>query len=287
MERTRKIETVLVLTDGAEVGAHVTTRVRELKTQAPDLQVHVLVPAPKWISSIHGRQVDGEERAKVQLSDALELFQQIGISATGEVGGHDPMKATKLVIPRVRPDLILVSTLPSGLSRWLTMDLPHRLARRFRIPVEYVMGKPVNDDDWGAMPRRSGGPLRILLVEDSIEEAKLMRFALGQTEERIDLTVVGNGAEAVEHVRANGQDEIDLVLLDLKMPKVDGHEFLEIMGQEFDVDALNVTVVTSSVSTEDRERAHALGAGAYVIKDPDIHAFKDAIQSVIDEVAES
>ncbi|NNC42024.1 MAG: response regulator, partial [Acidimicrobiia bacterium] len=88
-------------------------------------------------------------------------------------------------------------------------------------------------------------------------------------------------------VRANGQDEIDLVLLDLKMPKVDGHEFLEIMAKEFNVDALNVTVVTSSVSTEDQERAHALGAGAYVIKDPDIHSFKEAIQSVIDEVAES
>ena len=99
--------------------------------------------------------------------------------------------------------------------------------------------------------------------------------------------MVGDGAEAVNHIRVHGQKDIDLVLLDLKMPKVDGHEFLEIVGREFDVNALNVTVVTSSVSDEDRERAHALGAGAYVVKDPDIYEFQAAIHSIVTEVAHS
>lgn len=281
------MDTVLVITDGTEVGAHVTTRVREIRTHLPDVRVYVLVPTVKSIASIHGYQIDGDERAKVQLQDAIELFKKTGVDTTGEVGHHDPMRAAARVIPLVKPNLILVSGMPSGMKRWLNMDLPHRLARRFGIPVEHVMGKPVNDNDWETQRRTHDGPLRILLVEDSPAEARLMKYALGETEERIDLTVVGNGAEAIDHVRDAGEAEIDLVLLDLEMPRVGGHEFLEIMGKEFNVDALNVTVVTSSVATEDRERAHALGAGAYVVKDPDIEVFCESIQSIVTEVATS
>lgn len=277
--------TILVLTDETEVGAHVTTRVHELHEADPNLKVFVLVPAAKVVASITGGEVDGAARAHEQLSDAIELFNQINISATGKVGGHDPMEAVRSVMPELEPDLILVSTLPGGISRWLNMDLPHRLRRRFGVPVEDLMGKPVFDSDWKRSRRSIDGPIRILLVEDSQAEAQLMRHALAETQERIDLVVVGNGAAAVELLRKSGQDDIDLVLLDLHMPQVDGHEFLEIVSQDFDVDALNVTVVTSSTSDEDRVRAHALGAGAYVIKDPDLNVFSDAIHSVIDEVA--
>ncbi len=281
------LHNILVLTDGTEVGAHVTTRLLELQSGDPDLHVHLLIPVPKSISSIHGHEIDAHERAELQLRDALALFERIGIEATGQLGGHDPMAAAADVIPLVAPSLILVSTLPMGLSRWLSMDLPHRLARRFAIPVDHLLGKPVNDNDWEAVRRPREGPIQILLVEDSADEARLMRIALAETEERIDLIVVRDGAEAVEHIRVNGQDDIDLVLLDLRMPKVDGHQFLEIMGREFDVNALNVTVVTSSVAEEDRKRAHALGAGAYVVKDPDIHEFRAAIHSVVTEIANS
>ncbi len=278
------MKNVLVLTDGTEVGAHVTTRVHELHGSEPDLAVFVLVPASKVVASIHGSEVSGDERAAAQLQEAIRLLKSIGVDARGRVGGHDPMQATRQVFSEVNPDVILVSTLPLGSSRWLNMDLPHRLQRRFGIPVEYVLGKPVNDNDWANPPEPIEGPISILLVEDSNEEARLMRHVLTETEARIDLTVVGNGAEAVDVLRANGQGHIDLVLLDLHMPQMDGHQFLEIVGSEFDVDALNVTVVTSSTERIDRERAHALGAGAYVFKDSDIHVFTETIQSVIDEV---
>lgn len=279
------MKSVLVLTDETEVGAHVTTRVHELHSNNPDLEVFVLVPASKSVALLRGGEVDGLPRANQQLSDALELFESIGIRATGAVGGHDPMEATRQVLSKVQPDLILVSTLPGGLSRWLNMDLPHRLRRRFGIAVEDVMGIPVNDNDWNRAARPIEGPIRVLLVEDSADEAALMRYALADSAERIDLSVVNNGAEAVDLLRRSGQDNIDLVLLDLRMPVIDGHEFLEIVGEDFDVDALNVTVVTSSTSTEDRVRAHALGAGAYVIKDPDIEVFTESIHSILEEVA--
>ena len=281
------MKTVLILTDGTEVGAHVTTRVHELHLEVPDLVVHLLIPAAKRIPSLHGHEVDGRARAAEQLAAAIERFTNIGVNVTGEVGGHDPIRATREVLTRLQPDLILVSTLPLGSSRWLNMDLPHRLRRRFGIPVEYTMGKPVDDNDWYISPRRITGPIRILLVEDSPEEAKLMRHVLAESDARIDLTVAGNGAKAVDALRTNGQDTIDLVLLDLHMPQVDGHEFLENVANEFDVDALNVTVVTGSTAVSDREKAHALGAGAYVYKDPDIEVFTQTIHSVIDEVMQT
>ena len=47
---------------------------------------------------------------------------------------------------------------------------------------------------------------------------------------------------------------------------------------------LNVVVLTSSAADKDRERAHALGAGAYVVKDPDFHAFRATLDSLVNEV---
>ncbi len=281
------MKTVLVLTDETEVGAHVTTRVHELNAAYPDLKVFVLVPAAKVVASISGGQIDGSARAHEQLADAMERFRQIGVSVAGKVGGNDPLEATRAVLPEVKPDLIIVSTFPAGLSRWIGMDLPHRLRRRFGIPVEDLLGKPVFDSDWNRKPRPVQGPIRVLLIDDSEEEAQLVKHALAETDRRVDLSVVNSGSEAVELLRTRGQDDIDLVLLDLRMPKIDGHDFLEILGEEFDVDGLNVTVVTSSTSDDDRARAHALGAGAFVYKDPDIDVFTDTIHSVIDEVAYS
>jgi len=279
------MKTILVLIDGAEVGAHVTTRVHELRAHFPDLVVQVLVPAAKAVASLYGHQFDGVERAHEQLRHSVQLFANIGVSASGEVGVHDPMRATRNVLNHLEPDLILVSTFPLGTSRWLNMDLPHRLRRRFGIPVEYVMGKPVNDNDWRTISEPLQGPLRVLLVEDSPAEAHLMRHVLAESEIRIDLAVVADGAEAITEMRRRGQNRPDLILLDLHMPHIDGHEFLKIAAGEFDVDSLNVTVVTSSSDDRDRELAHALGAGAYVFKDADIEAFTETILSVVDEVA--
>ena len=247
----------------------------------PDIQAYVVVPAAKLVASIYGHQVDGAERAHVQLKEDLRLIEMMGVSADGEVGVRDPMQATKDALSHLQPDLILVSTLPSGLRAWFYMDLQSRLRRRFGIKVEQVLGKPVDDNEWQAPPEPIEGAVRILLVEDSPAEAHLMRHALAESRVRIDLTVVGDGSEALEELRRRGQDGIDLVLLDLRLPHIDGHRFLEIVGEEFDVDSLNVTVVSGSADSRDRERAYALGAGGFVVKDADLNVFTESVGSVL------
>ncbi len=123
--------TVLLVTNETEVGAHVTARIHELRETTPDLQLHILVPAAKRVADLAGYEVDGTARAEEQLLSATELFGKIGLSVVGEVGSHDPMKAVRSALSRLKVDLILLATLPLGASRWLNMDLPHRLNRRF------------------------------------------------------------------------------------------------------------------------------------------------------------
>jgi hypothetical protein len=86
-----------------------------------------------------------EDRANQRLHQQLAALAEIGATATGEVGDEDPVTAVKAALKRWPADEVLLSTLPAGLSRWLSMDLPHRLGRKCGVPVTTVEapGTPV------------------------------------------------------------------------------------------------------------------------------------------------
>jgi hypothetical protein len=108
------------------------------RRDAGDYEFHVVVPA----THSHGTAMWTEGRALAHARDALDAalshFLSEGIDATGEVGDADPVLAVHDVITRQGVDEIVVSTLPPGVSKWLKRDLPHRLERRFGIPVTHV-----------------------------------------------------------------------------------------------------------------------------------------------------
>ena len=107
-----------------------------------DCRFHVLVPA----THPHGHAMWTEGRgvadARAALANASEQFRAEGIDATGEVGDESPTLAVVDVLNRQDFDEIIVSTLPPGVSKWLKRDLPHRLARRFGLPVTHVVTMP-------------------------------------------------------------------------------------------------------------------------------------------------
>lgn len=107
-----------------------------------DYEFHVLVPATR----LHDHPVWTEGQAiasaRASLAFALQYFQNEGIDATGEVGVENPVLAVGDVLNREHVDEIIVSTLPPGVSKWLKRDLPHRLERRFGIPVTHVVAAP-------------------------------------------------------------------------------------------------------------------------------------------------
>jgi hypothetical protein len=94
-------------------------------------------------------QEEARRRAQERLDQMIDMIQSLGGEAGGEVGVADPVQATKEVLEHQSFDEIIVSTLPSGLSRWLKMDLPSRVARMTDAPVTTVEAEP-NGPDSGA-----------------------------------------------------------------------------------------------------------------------------------------
>jgi hypothetical protein len=90
---------------------------------------------------------DGEVEAAAQarLDEGLAAFRALGFEVTGEVGDANPVYAvtTALRTTSRRPDEIIVSTLPSGVSRWLHLDVVSRLRREVDLPVTHVESRDV------------------------------------------------------------------------------------------------------------------------------------------------
>jgi hypothetical protein len=81
----------------------------------------------------------GRRLAEEQLASALERMREAGLEAEGKVGDPDPYVATRETWDPARFDEIVVSTLPTGTSKWLQADLPHRVERTTGAPVRHVV----------------------------------------------------------------------------------------------------------------------------------------------------
>jgi GABA permease len=81
---------------------------------------------------------DDYAEARKRLEQGLEALRRLGATVDGTVGDPDPLKAVQEVLARRSFDEIILSTLPSGVSRWLGQDLPHKLERKFHLPVTVV-----------------------------------------------------------------------------------------------------------------------------------------------------
>ena len=126
--------------------------------------------------------------------------------------------------------------------------------------------------------------LRILLVEDDDDHVFLIRRALADVEGvAVAIEVAGDGEQAVERLarsRFEPGGRPQLVLLDLKMPRMDGLEVLRQLRADEAARGLPVVVLTSSERPEDREEAVALGASWFVCKPTDGRRLRSEIQQL-------
>ncbi len=113
----------------------------------------------------------------------------------------------------------------------------------------------------------------ILLVEDDPNDVLLIRRAFEKAGVVNPLSVVSSGEEAVSYLRGEGKyaDRREyplpvIILLDLKMPRMNGFEFLEWLRAEPEFKKLIVVVLTSSRETPDINRAYEVGANSYLVK---------------------
>ncbi|HEY2814127.1 MAG TPA: hypothetical protein VGJ03_11735 [Acidimicrobiales bacterium] len=96
---------------------------------------HILVPATPGEPTGDATDDKGLGLATYRLRYIVDKLHAAGIEAEGEVGVADPLRAVARALEHQRADEIVVSTLPSGASHWLQVDLPSALHRRFAIPV--------------------------------------------------------------------------------------------------------------------------------------------------------
>ena len=81
---------------------------------------------------------EGVAVARSNLDTELIRLRELGATADGAVGDPNPMTAIEKAVEGQQFDEIILSTLPPGISRWLALDLPHRVGRKFDIPLTVV-----------------------------------------------------------------------------------------------------------------------------------------------------
>lgn len=126
----------------------------------------------------------------------------------------------------------------------------------------------------------------ILLVEDNPRDIELTLAALEENRLANEVVVVRDGEEAIDYLdrrgifrlRAEGNPAV--VLLDLKLPKIDGLEVLEHVKTSPSLQTVPVVMLTSSREEPDLTKSYKLGANAYVVKPVDFNEFTKAIREL-------
>jgi len=127
---------------------------------------------------------------------------------------------------------------------------------------------------------------RLLLAEDNPKDVELTLAALDEHHLANDVVVVRDGAEAWQYLRREGRfadrppGSPAVVLLDLKMPKIDGLEVLRRMKADETLRSVPVVMLTSSREEKDLIESYRLGVNAYVVKPVDFGAFMHSVTSL-------
>ena len=123
----------------------------------------------------------------------------------------------------------------------------------------------------------------ILLVEDNPNDLELTLIALERSQLANEVIIARDGAEALDYLFTRGefsqrtQGNPAVILLDLKLPKVDGLEVLDQIRQSATLKSVPVVMLTSSKEEQDLLRSYELGVNAYVVKPVDFQEFVKAI----------
>jgi len=127
---------------------------------------------------------------------------------------------------------------------------------------------------------------RILLVEDDPKDTELTMTALEEYNLSNEVVVASDGEEALDYLYYRGKfqrrsgDNPAVMLLDLKLPKIDGLEVLQQVKADDKLKMIPVVVLTSSREERDMVSSYRLGVNAYVVKPVDFHEFVNAIKEL-------
>jgi len=126
----------------------------------------------------------------------------------------------------------------------------------------------------------------ILLAEDNPKDVELTLEAIAEYNLANRVVVVKDGVETMEYLQYKGKYKLRkkenpaIILLDIKMPRMDGHEVLQAIRKDPALKLIPVVMLTSSREGPDLKKSYELGTNAYVVKPVDFKDFMHAIKQV-------
>lgn len=124
----------------------------------------------------------------------------------------------------------------------------------------------------------------VLLVEDNPGDVRLTREAFRSIDLEVEFHVATDGEEAVKYVQRHRAEELDptldLILLDLNLPRIDGFHVLEYLERDADSPRPPVIVLSSSQTAEDVARSYEKGCNAYLTKPADVSELGSMAESI-------
>lgn len=130
-------------------------------------------------------------------------------------------------------------------------------------------------------------PVDVLLVEDNPQDSELTVRAFKKNKMANNIVTINDGAEAVEYIFCRGKykdrlasQKPKIILLDLKLPKLNGLEILQMIKEDNATKMIPVVIVTSSMEDPDIKKAYEMGANSYVVKPVDFDSFSEAISKL-------
>lgn len=131
----------------------------------------------------------------------------------------------------------------------------------------------------------TSSPVHILIVEDNATDVMIMREAFSSSNLNATLHVASNGEDAMKFLRRVGEHAAaprpDLILLDLNMPRKNGHEVLEELKSDKLLLRIPVVVLTTSQAEDDVSRAYAAHANCYIRKPLDFESFDELMRGIL------
>jgi CheY-like chemotaxis protein len=126
--------------------------------------------------------------------------------------------------------------------------------------------------------------MEILLVEDGLVDASVTIGALKRGQIQHRMTLIRDGAEAMEFLRQQGKfsraPRPDLILLDLGLPKLDGRQVLQEIKADESLSSIPVVIMTSSDDEEDRVQSEMLGVDSFITKPVDLDKFLSVVRQL-------
>lgn len=132
--------------------------------------------------------------------------------------------------------------------------------------------------------KQSPRPVRFLLVEDDDDHAELVFRAMRAQRISNEMSRASNGIDALKMLNREGEfagnETPDVVLLDLKLPGVNGHEVLHHIKSSPDLSTIPVVILTTSLAEADHVRAYSAGVNSYLVKPVEFDRFQQMVQDL-------